>query len=66
MVLLFCGPMSGLGYKISGDKKRTRVYEQFVKKVCLNWDQVSRLCLGAIEFEKHIGQLVCPAGCGEP
>lgn len=44
--------------RISGDKKRARIYAQFVDRVCENWKQVAELCLSAREFEKNIGILI--------
>lgn len=40
--------------RISGDKKRKRVYEQFAKTVCANWERVVELCISAEGFEKEI------------
>ena len=47
--------------RISGNKKRVRIYEQFAKRVCTNWNQVARICLSARNFERSLGLLV--AGC---
>lgn len=40
--------------RIAGDKKRKRVYEQFVQVVCDNWEKVTELCLSARHFEENI------------
>lgn len=40
--------------RIAGDKKRKRVYEQFVDTVCANWNKVTKLCLSAKRFEENI------------
>lgn len=40
--------------RIAGDKKRKRIYEQFVEVVCANWEKVTELCLSAKHFEENI------------
>lgn len=40
--------------KISGTKKRRRIYEQFAGVVCSNWEKVTTLCLSAKKFEENI------------
>lgn len=40
--------------KISGTKKRKRIYEQFAVVVCSNWEKVTELCLSAKRFEAQI------------
>lgn len=44
--------------RISGKKKRTRIYEQFAAVVCENWHQVTRLCESARDFEQDIRILI--------
>lgn len=44
--------------RISGNKKRARIYVQFVNKVCENWNQVAKLCLSAREFERNLSLLI--------
>ncbi len=44
--------------RIAGDKKRKRVYEQFVERVCDNWEKVTELCSSAKRFEKNIVSLL--------
>lgn len=40
--------------RISGKKKRTRIFEQFAPIVCENWEQVTNLCQSARDFEQSI------------
>ena len=40
--------------RISGHKKRLRIFEQFVPTVCNNWSQVTELCESARDFEQSI------------
>lgn len=44
--------------RIAGDKKRKRVYEQFVEVVCARWEKVTELCLSARRFEENIALLI--------
>ena len=43
--------------KISGRKKRIRIYEQFSSVVCSNWEKVTELCVSAKRFEESIALL---------
>lgn len=40
--------------RTAGDKKRKRVYEQFVEVVCANWAKVTELCFSTRRFEENI------------
>lgn len=46
------------GIRISGQKKRLRIFEAFLPTVCENWAQVTELCESARDFEQSILQLV--------
>lgn len=40
--------------KISGTKKKKRVFMKFVDVVCSNWEKVTELCVSAKKFENNI------------
>lgn len=40
--------------KISGTKKRQKLFKEFVKVVCSNWPKVTELCVSAKKFEDAI------------
>ena len=42
------------GVRIPGHKKGLRIYRQFVKQVCDNWENVKRLCISARQFENQV------------
>jgi hypothetical protein len=44
--------------RISGNQKRMRVFEEFVKVVCSNWEKVTEICVSAKKFEKNISYLI--------
>ena len=44
--------------RIPGQKKRVRIFEQFVPVVCENWSKVTELCESARDFEKALLALV--------
>ena len=44
--------------RISGQKKRIRIFEQFVPTVCENWSKVTELCRSAYDFEESLLALV--------
>ncbi|MFR3893664.1 MAG: hypothetical protein ACLTYJ_00940 [Merdibacter sp.] len=44
--------------RISGRKKRVRIFEQFVPTVCENWSKVTELCQSARDFEESLLALV--------
>ncbi len=44
--------------RISGQKKRIRIFEQFVPAVCANWSKVTELCQSARDFEESLLALV--------
>lgn len=46
--------------KISGAKKRPKIFQEFVKVVCSNWSKVTELCVSAKRFEDHIVALFNP------
>ena len=46
------------GIRIAGDKKRQRIFEQFAKEVCEEWDKVTELCYSAKMFEKNILEII--------
>lgn len=46
------------GIRISGKKKRCRIFEEFATVVSQNWQQVTQLCQSAKEFEQSILTLI--------
>ncbi len=46
--------------KISGAKKRPKIFQEFVKVVCSNWSKVTGLCVSVKRFEDHIVALFNP------
>ena len=40
--------------RISGQKKRVRIFEQFVPTICENWSKVTALCQSAHDFEESL------------
>lgn len=44
--------------RIPGQKKRARIFEQFVPTVCENWAIVTELCQSAHDFEQSLLALV--------
>lgn len=44
--------------RIPGQKKRVRIFEQFVPTVCENWDKVTGLCKSAKDFENSLLTLI--------
>ena len=46
--------------KISGAKKRPKIFQEFVKVVCSNWSKVTGLCVSVKWFEDHIVSLFNP------
>ena len=42
------------GIRISGKKKKTRIFEEFAGVVFANWEEVTKLCQSARDFEKNI------------
>lgn len=44
--------------RIPGQKKRTKIFEEFVPTICENWPQVTRLCQSARDFEESLLALI--------